>query len=129
MMSARREPLLSNAWFDAVKGSIAELDDALSRVEGAPHAAKLVETLRSVVENAEAQISTNQELFGDLASLGEDTERFQATVAEMARLEERMKAIIETGGLLVSRLRPERETGQSVAPSVSGDLTRAEGAG
>ena len=109
MISARREPLLSNVWFDAVKGSIAELDGVLEKVEGAPQAGDLVDTLRAVVENAEAQIRTNEALFSELGALGEDTERFQAAVAEMARLEERMKAIIETGGLLVSRLRPERE--------------------
>lgn len=109
MISARREPLLSNVWFDAVKGSIAELDGVLAKVDGAPQASELVETLRAVVENAEAQIRTNEELFGDLGVLGEDTERFQAAVAEMARLEERMKAIIETGGLLVARLGPERD--------------------
>ena len=123
MMSARREPLLSNAWFDAVKGSIADLDGALSTVENAPKAAELVETLRAVVENAEAQISTNEDLFADLAVLGADTEQFQASVAEMARLEERMKAIIETGGLLVARLGSEgteKAPGSSVPPKVAG---------
>lgn len=106
MMNAKREPLLSNAWFDAIGGAIAELDAALARIDDAPEAARLVETLRSVVENAEAQIQTSEALFTDLAALGEGADGFRVAVAEMARLEERMKGVIETGTLLVRRLKP-----------------------
>ncbi|MEM8751951.1 MAG: histidine kinase [Pseudomonadota bacterium] len=106
MMSAKREPLLSNAWFEAVSGSIDDLDQALAAAEEAPGAAKIVATLRGVVDNAEAQIRSSEALFADLAELGEDADGFRAAVAEMARLEERMKGVIETGTLLVRRLKP-----------------------
>ncbi|MEL6476575.1 MAG: methyl-accepting chemotaxis protein [Pseudomonadota bacterium] len=108
MMNAKREPLLSNAWFDAIKGSIGDLDAILAEIDDAPEATRLLDTLRAVVDNAEAQIKTSEELFEDLASLGEDTERFQSAVSEMARLEERMQGIIETGTVLVRRLQPRQ---------------------
>ena len=113
MMSAKREPLLSNAWFDAVQGSIADLDTALSEAPETPQATRLLDSLRAVVSNAEAQIKTNEDLFRDLATLGEDTERFQSALSEMTRLEERLKAIIETGTGLVRRLRPNDDRGTS----------------
>ncbi|MEM0922604.1 MAG: HAMP domain-containing protein [Pseudomonadota bacterium] len=106
MMNAKREPLLSNAWFDAIKGSISDLDAIVSKIDGAPEAGRLLETLRAVVDNAEAQIRSSEDLFEDLARLGGDTESFQNAVSEMARLEERMQGIIETGTILVRRLQP-----------------------
>ncbi|MEO0912983.1 MAG: methyl-accepting chemotaxis protein [Pseudomonadota bacterium] len=106
LINAKKEPLLSNAWFDAVKERIRLLDATLEGASGPPEAEELLETLRSVVANAEAQIRNNEELFEDLAQLGKETEGFQSAMAEMVRLEERMKLIVETGTLLVGRLRP-----------------------
>jgi hypothetical protein len=109
MLSAKREPRLSNEWFSAMRRAIAELDDKLAGVQAAPTAAPLLEELRQVVSNAEAQLATNERLFDRLAALGDDTEGLKGPMAEMTRLEERLKVIIETGGVLVRRLQPERE--------------------
>ncbi|MEP4246816.1 HAMP domain-containing protein [Tateyamaria sp.] len=106
MLTAKREPRLSSEWFDAMRKSIAELDAAMASVEGAPEAGSLVETLRSVVAGAEAQIEGSEQLYGELTVLGDEAEQLKNGIAEMTRLEERMKTVIETGSKLVSRLRP-----------------------
>ena len=110
MMNAKREPMLSAAWFEAIRGSVDELDARLGELRtNAPadaEARRVLDALSAVVGNAEAQIRTNEALFEDLARLGEDSERFQAAMAEMIRLEERLQAIVETGSRLVRRLRP-----------------------
>lgn len=110
MLNAKREPLLSTVWFEAAKGSVRELDAALSGLGDVPNAGPILENLRAVIANAESQIVTNENLFRDLADLGEDTEEFQTQITEMVRLEERMKGIIETGTVLVRRLRPSGKT-------------------
>jgi len=111
MLNARHEPRLSADWFEAMKAAITDLEARVARLDGAagsPHdTARLIVSLRAVVDTAEAQIATNEALFEDLARVGRESERFQAAIAEMARLEERMQAIIETGGQLVRRLQPE----------------------
>ncbi|MGB3408475.1 MAG: HAMP domain-containing protein [Jannaschia sp.] len=112
MLSAKREPRLSDAWFDAVRGSIEDLDMALKRADGTAtgdlsNATGLLETLRQVVANAEAQTTTSEALFSKLADLGDQSETLKSSTIEMTRLEERLKGIIETGGSLVRRLRPD----------------------
>ncbi len=106
MLSAKREPRLSNVWFDAVKRTVGDLDAALAGVENTPAAAELLENLRAVVVNAEAQIENSERVYLSLAELGDETEGLKGSMAEMTRLEERMKSIIETGSQLVGRLRP-----------------------
>ena len=105
MFRAKREPRLSNAWFDSVKRSIADLDSAVSGVTS-DSAAELVSELHTVVANAEEQIVNSERLYVSLADLGDDAESLKAPMAEMTRLEERMQSIIETGTALVDRLRP-----------------------
>lgn len=111
MMAAKREPLLSAEWFAAARRSLAELDarlaEARPNLPEARETAALVETLSAVVANAEAQVRTSEQLFADLAELGEQSDRFRAAIGEMARLEERLQAIVETGTRLVSRLQPD----------------------
>ena len=107
MLSAKVEPRLSNDWFEAIRHAIGELDAALERVEDAPRAGATVEALRAVVANAEAQTEASAKLFGDLAGIGDESERLRAAMAEMTRLEERLEAIVETCGSLVHRLRPQ----------------------
>lgn len=114
MLNARREPMLSEAWFRAIRNSVAELDQALARADGAPDGAgagELVAALAAVVDHAEAQIRSNEALYEDLAELGASSGAFQTAVAEMARLEERLASIVETGAGLVRRLRPESAAG------------------
>ena len=106
MLSAKREPRLSNAWFDAVKNAVGDLDRALVEKSAAPEAADLLENLRAVVVNAEAQIENSEKVYVSLAELGDEAETLKGPMAEMTRLEERMKAIIETGTSLVGRLKP-----------------------
>lgn len=105
MFRAKREPRLSNAWFDSVKRSIADLDSAVSGV-ATDSATDLVAELRTVVTNAEEQIINSERLYVSLAELGDDAESLKVPIAEMTRLEERMQSIIETGTDLVQRLRP-----------------------
>ena len=106
MLSAKQEPRLSNEWFDAVKRSVAELDKSLAKTDNAPEATVLLENLRSVVINAEAQIRNSEHMYTSLAELGDEAEDLKHSMSEMIRLEERMNGIIETGTRLVSRLRP-----------------------
>ncbi|MEX5727292.1 HAMP domain-containing protein [Rhodovulum iodosum] len=116
MLGAKREPLLSQAWFDAIEGAVADLDARLEKAGDDPRGAALVEDLRAVIGNAEAQIAASQTLFEGLAAFGDDTEGLKGAMAEMTRLEERMKTIMETGDVLVQRLRPD--LGQGVAQAV-----------
>ncbi|WP_299737116.1 HAMP domain-containing protein [uncultured Roseobacter sp.] len=107
MLSAKQEPRLSNEWFDAVRGSIAALDGALTKVEDTAAATDLLESLRQVVANAEAQTTSSETIYTSLADLGDQSETLKSSTLEMTRLEERLKAIIETCGALVGRLKPE----------------------
>ncbi|WP_371055285.1 histidine kinase [Rhodosalinus sp. K401] len=106
MLAAKREPRLSNAWFDAMRGTVSDLEAALQEADGRPGAGALLEDLRAVVANAEAQIATSEKVFEGLAELGDESERLKGAMAEMTRLEERMKSIVETCGGLVRRIRP-----------------------
>lgn len=106
MLSAKREPRLSHAWFDAVKRSVAKLDTALANINSAPGAVSLLEELRAVVDNAEAQIHNSEHVYESLAELGDEADALKGSMSEMIRLEERMKGIIDTGTRLVRRLRP-----------------------
>ena len=109
MLTAKREPKLSDDWFDAVKRSIFELDAELARVHAIPGAEPLLENLRSVVTNAEIQISNSEQLYLSLADLGDEADALRHPMAEMTRLEERMQTIIETGSQLVGRLRARED--------------------
>lgn len=109
MLSAKREPRLSNAWFDAVRGQIAELDKAMDGVDAA-EAAGLLDTLRQVVVDAEAQIATSESIYTKLADVGDRSDVLKASMLEMTRLEERLKSIIETCGGLVGRLQPRQKS-------------------
>jgi len=104
MLNARREPLLSPEWFDAMGAAVERLRAALP--EGAEDPAAVLERLRAVIDTAERQIATNMALFEELARLGEESGRFQHALADMARLEERMRGVIDTGAALVARLQP-----------------------
>ena len=110
MISAKREPLLSEEWFAIAKSSVADFERRLEKTETTSEVGELVETLRLVVSQAEEQIKTSESLFSDLVDLGQHTDGFQQAVAEMARLEERMKGIIDSGTLLVRRLQPQADT-------------------
>ena len=107
LLGAKREPRLSNDWFEAVRGAVQALDARLSDVpeDERARAGDLLETMRAVVTHAEAQIASNEALYEDLVTLGEQTEGFQHAMEQMIRLEERMNVIVETGGILVRRLR------------------------
>ena len=110
LTGARRAPRLSAEWFEEMRRSVAALDTAIGPAranspEGA-EAARIVDALSGVIENAEAQIRTSEALFEDLSAMGAQTESFQSAMAEMARLEERLQAIVETGTRLVARLQP-----------------------
>lgn len=107
IMGAKGEPILSNVWFDTAKSSICNLAATLNKVGDISKADDLVENLRAVVTNAESQVAMSEKHFTEFAALGEETQAFQIAISEMTRLEERMKAIIETGTQLVRRLRPE----------------------
>ena len=106
MLTAKREPKLSDAWFDAVKRSVVELDAELARVKATPGAEPLLDNLRAVVANAEVQIENSEQVYLSLADLGDEADSLRHPMAEMTRLEERMQTIIETGTQLVGRLRP-----------------------
>lgn len=107
MLSAKSEPRLSNEWFAAIRGQIAELDREISQSSKAVSATELLETLRQVVSDAQAQIETSEAVFKKLANIGDQSETLKDSMLEMTRLEERLKGIIETCGGLVRRLRPE----------------------
>ncbi len=106
MLGARREPRLSDDWFTAIRGKIADLDEVVGRAGQPDSAADLLETLRQVVSDAEAQIATNEAIFAELARLGDESESLKDAMLEMTRLEERLGSIIETCGGLVNRLKP-----------------------
>jgi hypothetical protein len=107
MLAAKREPRLSNDWFRAIRASVQSLDDRLAQAGDTPQAGELLEALRAVVADAEAQLATSERVFESLAAIGDDTENLKGAMSEMTRLEERMKTIIETGTTLVRRLQPE----------------------
>jgi hypothetical protein len=101
MLSAKAEPRLSQAWFDTARRAVSDLR---SQTPEDPNA--LIEDLRAVVANAEAQIAGSEALFADLGALGDESENLRHVMSEMIRLEERMKGIVDTGSVLVQRLRP-----------------------
>ena len=105
MLSAKQEPRLSNEWFDAVRGSIESLDDALSTIKHPSSASELLGTLRQVVSNAEAQTQSSEVIYTRLADLGDQSETLKDSTLEMIRLEERLKSIIESCSTLVQRLK------------------------
>jgi methyl-accepting chemotaxis protein len=107
MLRAKREPRLSAIWFDAARATIAEIDARLAECGHQPQAGDLLEDLRAVIGNAEAQIAASEQLFDDLAGLGDDTEQLRGALAEMSRMEERLNSIVDSGGVLVRRLRPD----------------------
>jgi methyl-accepting chemotaxis protein len=107
MLSAKREPRLSNEWFDAVRASIADLDTASAESGRNAAPQDLLESLRAVVANAETQLAASEAVFEKLAGIGDRSETLKDSMQEMTRLEERLKGIIETCGNLVRRLSPE----------------------
>jgi len=112
MLSAKQEPRLSNEWFDAVRGSIESLDTALLKLEDTSSASELLGTLRQVVSNAEAQTKSSEVIYTKLADIGDQSETLKDSTLEMIRLEERLKAIIESCSTLVQRLKPaEKNSG------------------
>ncbi|MET4100855.1 hypothetical protein ABIE58_000266 [Roseovarius sp. MBR-78] len=106
MLSAKAEPRLSQAWFDAARRAVADLEARSMATTDGTGAGDLVEDLRAVVTNAEAQIATSERVFADLGELGDESEKLTRAMAEMIRLEERMEGIVETGSVLVQRIRP-----------------------
>ncbi|MEM9430688.1 MAG: methyl-accepting chemotaxis protein [Pseudomonadota bacterium] len=104
---AGREPRLSPAWFEAMTAQIDILDQRLEGSNQGPRVGEVLKNLREVTTLAEAQVAQNESLFESLTELGEETEAFQSAMAEMVRLEERLKSIVESGSTLVARLRPE----------------------
>jgi len=109
MLSAKAEPRLSQAWFDAARRAVSDLE-ARSAIGGEGDIGSIVEDLRAVVTNAEAQIATSERVFADLGELGDESEKLKRAMAEMIRLEERMEGIVETGSVLVQRIRPADST-------------------
>lgn len=113
MLSAKKEPRLSNEWFEAVRNSIESLDDALSKAQPDPNkssASNLLDTLRQVVANAEAQTQSSEVIFTKLADLGDKSDTLKDSTLEMIRLEERLKSIIESCSTLVSKLKSAEKT-------------------
>ena len=106
LMGAKREPKLSNDWFQAMQRAVCDLDARLAEVpdENRAEAEGLVSALRDVIAQAEAQVASNEALYGDLVILGEQTEGFGHAMEDMIRLEERMNSIVESGTTLVQRL-------------------------
>jgi hypothetical protein len=114
MLAARREPRLSNEWFSAVRGQIGQLDAEVSKAGSVGDATELLNTLKQVVGDAEAQIAANEKIFKKLASLGDESDTLKNSMLEMTRLEERLRGIVETCSALVRRLQPEvRSTNDS----------------
>lgn len=113
MLSAKKEPRLSDEWFDAVRSSITALDEKLTKLDDTPAATDLLDTLRQVVSNAEAQTTTSETIFTKLADLGDQSETLKDSTLEMTRLEERLKSIIETCSTLVRRLKPDDDSAKS----------------
>lgn len=111
MLNAKAEPRLSQAWFNAARRAVADLDTSAGAADRPGDLGSIVEDLRAVVENAEAQIRTCERVFADLGELGDDSEKLKHVMSEMIRLEERMKNIVETGSVLVHRIRPGEQPG------------------
>ncbi|MFK7893227.1 MAG: HAMP domain-containing protein [Granulosicoccus sp.] len=104
MLSAKQEPRLSNEWFDAIRGSIESFDGTLGKFEDTSSASDLLDSLRQVVTNAEAQTRSNEVIYTKLADIGDQSETLKDSTLEMIRLEERLKSIIESCSTLVGRL-------------------------
>jgi|GEM_PF-370492 len=128
MLSAKREPRLSNEWFDAVRGSIAALDGTLDGAldgavaadERATSASEVLDTLRQVVSSAEAQATSNEVIFTRLADIGDQSETLKDSTLEMIRLEERLKSIIESCSTLVRRLQSAEATSHGESEAAAG---------
>ena len=112
MLGAKVEPRLSQAWFDAARRAVADLDARRNTAPDGAEVGDLLEDLRAVVSNAETQIATSERVFADLGELGDESEKLKRAMAEMIRLEERMKGIVDTGSVLVQRIRPPEGEGQ-----------------
>ena len=112
MLSAKVEPRLSQAWFDTARRAVAELDARSKTAPEGTDLGDLLEDLRAVVGNAEAQIETSERVFADLGELGDESDKLKRAMAEMIRLEERMEGIVETGSVLVQRIRPPETDAQ-----------------
>ena len=123
MLAARREPMLSQEWFEAMGGSIAALRATAEADAAGPALSETLDRLSAVIGHARGQIETNAALFEDLARLGEEAEQFRDALAEMARLEERLNGVIESGAALVGRLQA------GGAPSLAAADRRGDAAG
>lgn len=106
MLSAKAEPRLSQAWFDAARRAVADLEAQSKNAPEGADIGDLLEDLRAVVGNAETQIATSERVFADLGELGDESDKLKRAMAEMIRLEERMAGIVETGSVLVQRIKP-----------------------
>lgn len=117
MLGARREPMLSNEWFDAMGESIESLRRVAEGAGPAPDVSAIQDRLRAVVSHAERQVETNMALFRALADLGDRSEGLRGDLAEMARLEERLRGVIDSGAALLGRLQGDapREVGPAPA--------------
>lgn len=120
MLSAKREPRLSEEWFAAMRRSVAGLAGALESLPEGAAAGDVVAELRAVIGNAEAQLSGSEAMFEALGAVGTDADRLTGAMAEMTRLEERMKSIIESAALLLQRLRPPEGSGGAEAGASGG---------
>ena len=108
MLSAKREPRLSNEWFAAIRGQVTELETTLP--DGTTTSAtELLKALRQVVADAETKIASSEDVFRKLADIGDRSDTLKASMMEMTRLEERLQGIVETCGGLVRRLQPDRK--------------------
>jgi len=106
MLGAKAEPRLSHAWFDTARRAVTSLEARHDSAAETRDLHDLLEDLRTVVTHAEAQIETSERVFADLGVLGDESEKLKRAMTEMIRLEERMQGIVETGSVLVQRIRP-----------------------
>lgn len=120
MLAAKREPRLSQDWFDAIRDRIRAFDATLEQTAPADSMRDLGTQLASVIAHAEAQLTSTEAVFEGLAGIGDRAEALRGALSEMARLEERLKTVIETGGILVRRLNPSTRPGATPPASGSG---------
>ncbi|TVP70730.1 MAG: methyl-accepting chemotaxis protein [Rhodobacteraceae bacterium] len=104
--SARTDPHLAQVRLDHVQRNMRALQERAGAGLAGSEMAAMAEELQSFLTHAEAQVTSSERVFADLAALGDDSERLKGALGEMVRLEERMKGVAETGSNLVERLRP-----------------------
>lgn len=104
VLLTKRNSSLSAASIDAIKIMIADLNRAQDQMVDRELSENIIAEINVIIGNAESQRNTNGELYLELSELGAETQQFQTAIAEMVRLEERMKGIIGTGTALVHRL-------------------------